>query len=32
MKRDILVELGADVVIQDYTGQDQLIAWLFGES
>jgi phosphoglycolate phosphatase-like HAD superfamily hydrolase len=32
MKRDILVELGADVVIADYAEQEQLIAWLFGES
>jgi phosphoglycolate phosphatase-like HAD superfamily hydrolase len=31
MKRDILVELGADVVIPDYAGQEQLVAWLFGE-
>ena len=31
MKRDILVELGADVVIADYTAQEQLTAWLFGE-
>jgi phosphoglycolate phosphatase len=31
MKRDILVELGADVVIQDYAEQERLIAWLFGE-
>jgi phosphoglycolate phosphatase len=31
MKRDLLTELGADVVIPDYAGQDQLIAWLFGE-
>ncbi len=31
MKRDILVELGADVVIPDYEGQERLVAWLFGE-
>jgi phosphoglycolate phosphatase len=31
MKRDILIELGADVVVPDYTDQEQLIAWLFGE-
>lgn len=31
MKRDILIELGADVVIADYTEQEQLIAWIFGE-
>jgi phosphoglycolate phosphatase-like HAD superfamily hydrolase len=31
MKRDMLVELGADVVVPDYAGQGQLVAWLFGE-
>jgi len=31
MKRDILIELGADVVIPDYAEQDRLVAWLFGE-
>jgi phosphoglycolate phosphatase-like HAD superfamily hydrolase len=31
MKRDILVGLGADVVIPDYSGQERLVAWLFGE-
>jgi phosphoglycolate phosphatase len=31
MKRDILVELGADVVIPDYAEAEELIAWLFGE-
>ncbi len=30
MKRDILVELGADVVVSDYRSQDALVSWLFG--
>jgi phosphoglycolate phosphatase len=31
MKRDILVELGADVIVSDYAEHESLIAWLFGE-
>lgn len=31
MKRDMLIELGADVVIPDYTEHESLTAWLFGE-
>jgi len=31
MKRRILIELGADVVIADYAEQEQLVAWLFAE-
>lgn len=31
MKRDILIELGADVVIADYAEQEQLVAWLFAD-
>lgn len=31
MKRDLLIELGADVVIADYSEQEQLISWLFTE-
>lgn len=32
MKRDILIELGADVVIADYREQERLVPWMFGET
>ena len=31
MKRAMLTELGADVIVADYGAPEQLIAWLFGE-
>lgn len=31
MKRAMLTELGADVIVSDYEGQQQLVAWLFGD-
>ena len=32
MKRDLLAELGADAIVADYSQQDELVAWLFGET
>lgn len=31
LKRAMLAELGADVIVPDYREQDQLVRWLFGE-
>jgi phosphoglycolate phosphatase-like HAD superfamily hydrolase len=31
LKRAMLIELGADAIVPDYTGQRELVAWLFGE-
>ena len=31
MKRALLTELGADVIVADYTEQERLVPWLFGE-
>lgn len=31
VKRDMLVELGADLIVPDYSTQDRLIPWLFGD-
>jgi hypothetical protein len=31
MKRAMLAELGADVIVADYAKQERLVAWLFGE-
>lgn len=30
LKRAMLAELGADLIVPDYRGQDRLVAWLFG--
>lgn len=30
-KRGVLVQAGADVIVGDYRGQQELVAWLFGE-
>lgn len=32
MKRAMLTELGADAIVPDYTSQEPLVAWLFGET
>lgn len=32
MKRRLLVELGADVIVADYTEHERLVPWLFGEA
>lgn len=32
MKREMLIGLGADAIIPDYTGQDELFQWLVGGS
>lgn len=31
MKRAMLIELGADLIVPDYADQDGLVSWLFGE-
>lgn len=31
LKSVLLAELGADVIVPDYRGQDRLVRWLFGE-
>lgn len=31
LKRDILAAIGADVIVPDYSRQEALVAWLFGE-
>ena len=32
MKREVLIDLGADLIVPDYAMQDRLVAWLFNES
>ena len=32
LKRRMLTELGADLIVADYAAQDRLVAWLFGDA